>query len=77
MFCLLWAILEANHHIVNPSYNFLEMFFFSFLFLAALWHMEFRGQGSDLSHSCDLLHSCGNAGSLTYYVRLGIKPVSQ
>ena len=26
--------------------------------------MEFLGQGSDSSHSCNLRHSCGNAGSL-------------
>ena len=37
--------------------------------------MEFLGQGSDPSHSCDLLRSCGN--SLTHCARLGIKPVSQ
>ena len=29
-------------------------FSFFFLFLAALWHTEFLGKGSDLSHSCDL-----------------------
>ena len=29
-------------------------FFFPLSFLAALRHMEFPGQGSDLSHSCDL-----------------------
>ena len=28
-------------------------FIFIFYFLAALWHMEFPGQGSDLNHSCD------------------------
>ena len=38
--------------------------------------MEFPGQGSDLSHSCDLLCSCGNAGSLTHCARLEIKPAS-
>ena len=32
-------------------------------FLAAPWHMEFPGQGSGLSRTCDLCHSCGNAGS--------------
>ena len=29
-----------------------------FSFLAAPWHVEFLGQGSDPSHSCDLSHSC-------------------
>ena len=41
-----------------------------FSFLAALWHMEFLGQGSDTSSSCNL-------GSLTYCARPGIKSVSQ
>ena len=39
--------------------------------------MEFLGQGSDLSHSCDLCRSCGNPGSLTRCAGLGIKPASQ
>ena len=40
-----------------------------FSFLAALQHVEFLGQASNLSHSCDPSHSfdlrdsCGNAGS--------------
>ena len=34
-------------------------------------HMEFPGQGSDLSRNCDLSHNCSNAGSLTHYARLG------
>ena len=52
-------------------------FFFFFFFLAAPWHMEFLGQGSDLSHSCDLSCSCSNAGSLTHCARPGIEPRSQ
>ena len=39
--------------------------------------MEFPGQGSDLSCSCDLYHSWGNTGSLTHCAGLGMKPVSQ
>ena len=39
-------------------------FFFFFFFLAALQHMEFPGQRSDPSHSCDLSHSFGNANIL-------------
>ena len=35
---------------------------------------KFLGQGSNLSHSCDLRHSCGNAGSLTHCTGPGIKP---
>ena len=34
------------------------------------------GQGSNPSHSCDLGHSCGIAGSLTYSARPRIKPES-
>ena len=46
-------------------------------FLASPWHMEFLGQGSDLSCSCDLSCRCSNASSLTHYARLGIEPASQ
>ena len=53
------------------------LFLFSLsLFLAALWHMEFPGQGSDLNHHGDLYRGCGNAGSLTHGTRLEIKPAS-
>ena len=45
--------------------------------LAAPWHMEFLDQGSDPSHSCDLSHSCSNAGSLTHCARPGLEPASQ
>ena len=51
-------------------------FFFS-SFLAALRHMEFTGQQSDLSHSPHLSCSYGSDGSLTYYIRPGIEPMSQ
>ena len=39
--------------------------------------MELPGQGSDLSHSCDLSHSYGNARSLTHHAAPGIEPSSQ
>ena len=39
--------------------------------------MEFPGQGSDPSHSCDLSCSCGNTRSLNHCAGLGIKPASQ
>ena len=58
------------------------LFCFVFLsFVAALKHMEFLGQGSDLScscslcHSCNLRHSCSNARSLTHCAGLRIEPV--
>ena len=39
--------------------------------------MEFLGQGSDLSHSCDLSRSGGNAGSLNHCARPRMEPASQ
>ena len=39
--------------------------------------MEFLGQGSNLSHSCDLCCSCSNARSLTHCAGPGIKPASR
>ena len=48
-----------------------------FFFFPTLRHIEFLGQGSDLSHSCDLSHSYGNTRSFTHCTRLGIEPESQ
>ena len=53
-----------------------EIRIISFFFLATLQHMEFPGQRSDPSHSCDLSCSCGSARSLTHAARPGIEPVS-
>ena len=44
-----------------------------FIFLVALWHMEFPGQGSDLSYS----GRYSSAGSLTHCVGPRMEPVSQ
>ena len=38
--------------------KFLNFFFFSFSFLASLWHTEFLSRESNLSHSCDHRCSC-------------------
>ena len=46
-------------------------------FLTSLQYMEFLGQGSDPSHSCDLHHGYGDTGSATHCAGPGIKPVSQ
>ena len=46
-------------------------------FLAAPQHMELPGQGSDVSHSHNLSHSCGNARSLTHCARPRIEHRSQ
>ena len=35
------------------------------------WYMEVPGPRSNLSHSCDLGHSCGNARSLTHCSTVG------
>ena len=43
-----------------------------FFFLADCRHMEFPGQGSEVNCSCNLFCSCGNAGSLTHRVKLGL-----
>lgn len=46
----------------------------SFSSLVALHHMEFLGQGTDLSRSCDLSGSFGNAGPSTHRARLPAHP---
>ena len=51
------------------------IFFFSFL--ATPQHMEFPGQGSDPSHSCNPGCCCNNMRPLTHCAGPGIKPVSQ
>ena len=52
-------------------------FLFSFSFLATSRHVEFLAQGSGQSCSCNLSHSCSNAGSLIHSAGPGIKHVSQ
>ena len=49
-------------------------FFFLFSFLDFQQHIEFPGQGLDLSHSCDLHHRCGNAGSLIRFPGWALNP---
>ena len=41
-------------------------------FCPYLQHMNFLGWGLNLSHSCNLCHSYGNAGSLTHCATVGI-----
>ena len=53
-----------------------SLFFLFFLFLATPWPMEFLGQGSDPSHSCNLCCSYGNTRSLNPLCQPGIKPMS-
>lgn len=53
----------------------LKLAFSLFSFLAVLRHVEFPGQGSDLSRSCHVGHSWGSSGSLTHCAKPGIEPV--
>lgn len=45
--------------------------------LATAKHMEFLGQESDASFTCDLCCSCGYTRSLTHCAWLGMEPASQ
>ena len=72
-------VIPFNLFLFFSGFLFFILFYYYFIFsfLATPWHMEFPGQGSDLSCSCDLSHSCGNARSLTGCARPGIKSASQ
>ena len=48
----------------------MRLFFVLFCFVTPQ-HIEFPGQGSDLSHSCNRCHSFGITGSLTHCAGLG------
>ena len=48
--------------------------FFFFFFGHACGISKFLGQGSNPSHSCELWHGCGSAGSWIHCARPGIKP---
>ena len=54
------AMYESSHCTAVLTSVF--VCFFSFSFLAAPWHMEFLGQGPDVSLSCNLCCGCRNAG---------------
>ena len=54
--CVFLVLIEAIFNVF--------LFYFIFSFLAALWHMEFPGQGWDSSHSLNPSHSCSNARPL-------------
>ena len=51
----------------------LKMYIFVILW-PKVRHMKFPGQELNLSHSCDLHHSCGSGRSLTQCALPGIKP---
>ena len=50
--------------------NGIRLFFF-FPLLATPQHMEFPGQGSDPSQSCNVCHSCSNTGSFNPLCQAG------
>ena len=71
-FWVIWQFFKntskKNHLLCSVRFNvfvfFCCCFFYSpFFFFFSPWHMEFLGQRSDMSYSCDLCHSCGKAGS--------------
>ena len=69
---------------VTSLWSFIQesvLFFFEvkllFIDLAAPLYVEFLGQGSDLSRSCDLFRSCSNTGFLIHCARQGIEAASQ
>ena len=66
---IFYGFSVETYHLVPGEH----LFFFFFLFLAALWHMEFPGQRSDLSQ---LLPTLQLPDPLTHVLSLGIEPVS-
>ena len=53
---------------VNQNFCLFRNIFINCIY--GIW--KFPGQGSNLSHSCSLCHSCGNTGSLAHCAVLGI-----
>ena len=66
---------ESEDIVKWEIYHFLLFLFFFWPHTCCMW--KFLCQGSNLSHSYDLHHSCDNAGSLTPCTRPGIKPMPQ
>lgn len=62
---------------ITKTHPLIQFIYVLFSFLAAPWHKEFPGQGTDLSHSFNLSHSCRNAESLIHCAGLEIEPVTQ
>ena len=75
VFCIFFSVNCLIIFFVQFLYWLIDHFYNCFIF--KIFNFEFPGQGSDLSQSCDLSHSCGNTKSLTHCAGLGIKPVSR
>ena len=67
---LIYLTLTSTGH---PIFYFIIIIF---SFLAAPWHMELLGQGSDPSLPCDLCCSWSNTRSFNTLCWMGIEPVS-
>ena len=65
--------LELRAH---PDPGWSHFFFLFFTFLATPQHMELLGQGSDLSHSCNLCQAVATLDPLTHCAGPGIEPAS-
>lgn len=79
-FSILIAFLLQQVSLQNPAALFMHVslshllfYFYIFGCNCGLW--KFPGQGSHMSCSCDLYHSCGILNPLPWAGYLGIKPV--
>ena len=72
--------VNLNPYFTLSYLSFLRQYCFCFIlfcfssFLATLWHMKFPGQGSDLSCSFNLCHSCRNTESQPTALGWGLNP---
>ena len=70
------ALTQLPRRPLALTFRFLLVLFCLFV-LAEPWHMEVTIQGLNLSHSCNLCHSCGNTRSLTYCAESENEPSPQ
>ena len=68
LYCIPRILICCNFIIIHFKITFfivtLSFFFFSFWLHSGIW--KFLGQGSDLSHSSNLCHSCATLDPLTH-----------
>ena len=71
MWCTGTVIVQTQY---EPEASSAELILFFFGGCScSIW--KFPGQGLNQNHSCNLCHSCSNAGSLTHYGGPGIEPI--
>lgn len=72
-------LYKKSHYILATkrinTFQIINIIFFSFLATPVAYGSS--GPGTNLSHNCNLCHSCGKAGSLMHCAGLGIKPIPQ